>query len=73
MDISSPAGLDVRGSGVESIVALVIEGNSLESVFSLFDVGARSNFIILEEDRAACLSLRVYTITIHTSALQEGL
>ena len=63
--------LDVRRSGVESVIPLVIEGHGLEGAGRLLDVGAGSNFIIFEEDGAAGISLRVYSMMDGTSALQK--
>ena len=50
MNVGSPTFGDMRRSGIESIVPLVIEGNSFERVLSSLDIGARPNAIILEED-----------------------
>ena len=71
MNIGCPAGLDVGRSGVESIIPLVVEGDGLEGIFSLLDIRARPNFIILKEDRAICLSLGIYTNKSNTSTLQK--
>ena len=49
MSLGIPAFGDVRRSGVESVVPLVVEGDSFERIFGLLDIGAGSNSIILEE------------------------
>lgn len=55
-----PALLDVGRSGVEGVVALVVEGHGFECPRSFLDVGARANFIISEEDGAGGVTLRVW-------------
>ena len=50
MNAGSPTLGDMRRSGIESIVPLIIEGNSFERVLSSLDIGARPDAIILEED-----------------------
>lgn len=52
----------MRRSWVKRIVSLIIEGNSFEGIFSLLDVGAGSDFIILEEGRTIGISLGVSVI-----------
>ena len=54
-----PAGLDVGGGGVESVVSLVVECHCLECSWGFLDVRAGSDFIIFEEDRAGGVALRV--------------
>lgn len=67
-----PALFDMRRSWVKRIVSLVIEGNSFQCIFSLLDIGAGSDFIILEEDGAIGISLGVYSVMECTSAFEEG-
>ena len=56
---SVPTLLDVRRRGIESVVSFVVEGHRLESSRSFLDVGAGTNFIISEENRASSVTLEV--------------
>lgn len=67
-----PALFDMRRSWVKRIVSLLIEGDSFQGIFSLLDIGAGSDFIILEEDRTICISLGVYSLIECTSSFKEG-
>ena len=57
MNFRIPTFGDVRRCGVESIISFIVEGNSLKCIFCLFDIGAGSNSIILEESRATSFPL----------------
>ena len=60
MSFGIPAFGDIGRCGVECVVSLIIEGDSFERVFALLNIGARSNFIILEESGSTSFSLRIY-------------
>ena len=62
MGVGVPALGDARGSGIEVIVSLVVEGNGFEAIFCLLDVGAGSDSIVFEEDRAGGLALGVWVL-----------
>jgi len=49
VDVGVPAFGDVGRRGVELIVPLVVEGDSLECIFGFLDMGAGPDSIILEE------------------------
>ena len=67
-----PALFDMGRSWVKRIVSLIIEGNGFEGIFSLLDIGAGSDFIILEEDRTIGISLGIFNIKRCTSSFEEG-
>ena len=50
MSVCIPAFSNGGRSGVCATVAFVIEGDGLETTISIFDIGARSDSIIFEED-----------------------
>ena len=42
MSLGIPTFGDIRRSGVESVVPLIVEGDSFETIFGLLDIGAGS-------------------------------
>lgn len=54
-----PALFDVGRRGIESVVPFVVESHRLESSRSFLNVGAGTDFIISEENRASGFALEV--------------
>ena len=54
-----PALFDSGRCGKDGVVTFIIKGDCFEAILSLFDIGAGSYFIILEEYRASRFSLGV--------------
>jgi hypothetical protein len=58
--VGIPAFCNDRRCRIESVITLLIERDSFEAILGLLDIGAGSDFVIFEKDRASGFSLNVY-------------